>query len=272
MESDNNQPISTTKPYFIWSIVGFLIWTIYYFYSFKKPISPIDPQPNSNHINSLIYFLVLLTLQICIGWTVIAATPGCNIVKDNGKILGKIFISVIFPWLFIFGFSVLAVALKPNFKSAFSNIYGYLIVSSSANDILTDLLQDPKANSSTDTTISDALNKIYGNKGILINQITTENFNEYIEMLNPLLKLEFQTNQQYDYTKASFLNTDGTLNITDTLDPNYPDTMRPANLFAKLYSIVNQRDNIGEFSWYFYTALFVISIATYNIATINCRQ
>lgn len=288
MESDNTQKINTTKPYFIWSFVGFLIWTTYYFYSFKTPGSPIkDPdKPDSNNMNTIIYFLVLVTLQICIGWTVIAATPGCNIVKDNGKMLGIIFISIIFPWLFIFGFSVLAVTLKPNFKSAFANIYGYFIVSSRANDILTDLLDnDPKnvsTNNNTHTivnpTYNDALLKIYGNKGILINQITPENFNEYMTMLKPLMKLKGLIGDKYYIRKddsqgipgSPFMNDNETLNITDKYDAN-GNISEPANIIAKLYSIVVQRDNIGECSWYVYTALFVISIATYNIAKITCK-
>ena len=45
----------------------------------------------------------------------------------------------------------------------------------------------------------------------------------------------------------------------------------PNNIFNKLFTEVETRDNIGEMSWYIYTGLFVIAIVSYNIAMIPCK-
>jgi hypothetical protein len=278
MESNESNATMTNKSYFMWAFVPFLIITIIYFkwqyvgkLSYQKSV--LDPAEKSNYtfhnyLRTLFYFFIVFIVQICIGWSVVSAS-GCNIVKDKGRVIGEVFKSTAFPWLFIFGFSLIIVLLKSNIKSVFSNVYGYSWVSARSNSLLTELLKNeaevkalrPFA-TGTDPNIiqnsADAILKICGNTGILINQITPDNFVEYMKMLQPLMK---ENDPIKKYSEAVSKNFEyNKLNFND-----------PNNIFNKLFTEVETRDNIGEMSWYIYTGLFVIAIVSYNIAMIPCR-
>jgi hypothetical protein len=290
----------TTKSYFWSALISFLLITSVYFswlkpmnkYKFHLVADTLGDYNTTNYKYTLIYFIVLFVIQICVGWSVVNATK-CDIVQDKGRVLGEVFKSTALPWLFIFGFSLVVVLLKPNFKSVFSNVYGYFIVKATANSILTELLKNEKqvktvaataaigtvagaATTADPTTIqntADAILKICGNTGILVNQITPINFIEYMKMLQPLMKdnygdavLNFDTTKSTDPDKV-FQYT-GKLNAKGAVMGGFQD---PDNIFYKLFEVVERRDSIGEYAWYIYTALFVIAIVSYNIAMIPCR-
>ena len=277
MESNESNASMTNKSYFMWAFVPFLIITIIYFkwqYAGKMSYQPIILDPNEktnytfyNYLRTLFYFFIVFIVQICIGWSVVSAS-GCNIVKDKGRVIAEVFKSTAFPWLFIFGFSLIIVLLKPNIKSVFSNVYGYSWVSARSNSLLTELLKNeaevkalrPMTATDTDPNIiqnsADAILKICGNTGILINQITPDNFVEYMKMLQPLMK---ETTPNYNEA------------VSDNFTYNEINFDNPNNIFNKLFTEVETRDNIGEMSWYIYTGLFVIAIVSYNIAMIPCK-
>lgn len=287
---------TTTKTYFWSALISFLLITAVYF-SWLKPMNKykshlvagtLDEYNTKNYTNTLIYFIVLFVIQICVAWSVVSAT-GCDIVKDKGRVVGEVFKSTALPWLFIFGFSLVVVLLKPNFKSVFSNVYGYFAVSAKANSLLTELLKNEKqvkevsaaaagASNTDQTTIqntADAILKICGDTGILINQMTPINFIEYMKILQPLMKTEYGTAvlnfdaiKSTDPDKVFQYNNAGKLNAKGETMGGFQD---PDNIFYKLFEVVERRDSIGEYAWYIYTALFVIAIVSYNIAMIPCR-
>jgi len=80
-----------------------------------------------------------------------------------------------------------------------------------------------------------------GNMSILINQIVPSNFLQYMEMLKPLMKPQYQNNSEL-------------LKEAET----------------KLLEVVITRDNIGEAFWYVYAAILIISIVQYNIVSRPC--
>jgi len=292
----------TTKSYFWSALISFLLITSVYF-SWLKPMNKykyhlvantLSEYNTKNYTNTLIYFVVLFVIQICVGWSVVNATK-CDIVQDKGRVLGEVFKSTALPWLFIFGFSLVVVLLKPNFKSVFSNVYGYFTVSAKANSLLTELLKNEKqvkaaaataaigtvagaATTADPTTIqntADAILKICGDTGILVNQITPINFIEYMKMLQPLMKdnyskavLTFDTTKSTDPDEVFKYDNAGKLNAKGEVMGGFQD---PDNIFYKLFEVVERRDSIGEYAWYIYTALFVIAIVSYNIAMIPCR-
>ena len=191
--------------------------------------------------------------------------------NDKGKVINEVFKSTAFPWLFIFGLLIIIVLLKPNVKSVFSNVYGYMWVSSSVNSHLVAILKNEKEVKELKQAISgqpsvlqntaDAILKICGNTGILINQITPDNFIAYMKMLQPLMK------DEYGDIVAKLTN--------DSNDNNFKiggiSFIDPANIFNQLYNDVETRDNIGEFSWYIYSGLFIMAIVSYNLAMISCK-
>ena len=261
--------VTTTKSYFYYAFIPFIIITLIFSYfkpRQKKYLNILSEYNTLTYWYTFGYFLALILIQTSIGWTVIAAS-GCNITKDKGKIIGEVFKVTIIPWVFIYGFALVIILLKPKFKSVFSNVYGYMRVSSQANINFTELLENKKqvkqvtnfAPSDTDKEsiqlTADSILKICGNTSILINQITPDNFIEYMLMLKPLMKTIYGEKVTTDF----FSNT-GTEFFSDK-----------QNLFYKIYDLVEKRDSVGEMSWYIYTALLVIAIITYNIANIPCN-
>ena len=87
---------------------------------------------------------------------------------------------------------------------------------------------------------AEAVIKMMGNVSILINEIVPENFTSYWNTLTPLIK--------------------PTLTQADI-----------SNKQEELLNLVVLRDNIGEACWYIYTAVLLISIVGYKLATIKCE-
>jgi type VI protein secretion system component Hcp len=84
---------------------------------------------------------------------------------------------------------------------------------------------------------ADTIVKICGNTSILINQIVPSNFNEYWNILTPLMKEQYQQDE---------------------------------SMKTKLFDIVVTRDNIGEAMWYIYTGLLLTSLVQLKMTTRGC--
>ena len=194
-----------------------------------------------------------------------------------------IILYTLIPWVLIFGILVLIIMLNSDYKSAFSNVYGYFWVNSTATKILTNLLKNSKdiavvtaqaANTNITSmdiqNTTDALLKICGNPFVLINEMTPSNFINYMNMLKPLIDAEKISAS----TAGTSMQIDGKT-ITDYnnffIDPSSPFFKSTNNIFYQLYDVVSTRDSIGLFAWYIYTAILTISIANYNIASIPCE-
>jgi hypothetical protein len=144
--------------------------------------------------------------------------------------------------------------MYPGLKSAFSDVVGYFWVSKSANDCLTELLfnQQIETNIQGDATATpqdketmekaaDLILKLAGNASILINQMVPSNFANYWNVLIPLMKSQYKTE----------------------------DTNSVA-MKEKLFEIVVARDNVGEVMWYVYTGLFVCFLVQLKITSRGC--
>jgi hypothetical protein len=197
----------------------------------------------------LIYLFLIIIIQFIINASVVSEKCGGNVTEN----LGPAGLLTIFPWLFIFGTTIIVIMLFPGFKTAFADVIGYFYVSGQANIVLTDLLINKHVQQTMDSShmsveqkdkmedAADAIVKICGNTSILINQIVPTNFNSYWGILLPLMKKQYQT--------------DG------------PETYAVKN---KLFDLVVTRDNIGEMMWYVYTGLLLTSIVQMKIATTPC--
>ena len=101
-----------------------------------------------------------------------------------------------------------------------------------------------------------------------------------MKMLQPLMKDEY-SKVKIDYyppdpdpnvidEKTKYDNDIQTIN-DDNFKINEAKFDDPKNIFNQLYNDVETRDNIGEFSWYIYSGLFIMAIVSYNLAMISCK-
>lgn len=188
----------------------------------------------SNLFRTGLFFGSVVLVQFAINAASVVARCG----GSAGKNIGVAALMTVIPWGFIFGMMVVSLQMWPSLKTAFSDVIGYFCVSSRANDILSDLLVTPEiGNTSPElAATADTIMKLLGNKAILINQIVPENFLQMWETMRPLIR----SNVDELAKKAELLET------------------------------VVMRDNIGEAMWYFYTAILITSIVSYNIMSRGC--
>jgi hypothetical protein len=242
------------------NIVTFLLTTIFYYLALK-PHLPYSVYRNkeeykgyisNNYMYLSIYVLLVIVIQFIVNSSIIASNCGGNITENMG-VAGVL---TFLPWILIFGVLVIILTVYPGFKSAFSDVVGYYYVSSSATKVLTDLLvnkdiekkllEDPNMTPEKKESLesaADAIIKICGNTSILINQIVPGNFDQYWNILKPLMKDKYQTEG--------------------------PETDKIKN---DLFELVNTRDNVGEAMWYIYTGLLLTSIVQLKITNRGCAS
>jgi hypothetical protein len=236
---------STTVPSFL-NLLAFVIITVFYF--FIKPTMTTSEFGTGEFINKSrmylgIYFLATILVQFGLNiWTVNSRCGGDNIGAAAMYTFG--------PWTLIFGVMLLVLMMYPSFKTAFADVVGYFVVSSSANTLLNQILinkpiQDaidqgtnPEDKKATENA-ADLIIKIMGTTSVLINQLTPTNFGEYWGLLKPLMK---------------------------------PGVEGNGELKEELFSLVQYRDKIGEFMWYLYTGVLLTSVVQMKIVTNGCNS
>jgi len=172
------------------SLLLFIVSTILYFVFLKPGLTVADlakPTGFSDYYlasNSklMVYIAIVVGSQLFLNFFYLLSKCGGSPGQNIGAAIGYTFV----PYLFIFGVLVAVLVMFPGFKSAFSNVVGYFAISSSANNLLSELLVNSdlsKADASLDQATQDKLEqsaalimKICGNKSLLINQINPENF------------------------------------------------------------------------------------------------
>ena len=241
------------------NILFFIITTILYFVAIRPKLTVevmMNPDAQVKYekqklVSLGIYFLLAVLVQFVINVSVIRSACGGNLSQNIGSSALITFLN----WVLIFGVMMVILVAFPGFKSAFSDVVGYFYVSKKANELLTDLLIDPKLSGKIDAATqgnpdkkreleaaADTIIKICGNTSILINQMIPTNFMEYWNILQPLFKDKFQE------------NTEASQKIRD-----------------QLFDLVVTKDMIGEAMWYVYTGILMVCIVQYKVSLNGCK-
>ena len=237
-----------TIVYYSFSSIGKIELTIETLKSVQTANSAVSTLNNSR---VFLYLIIILITQIVINLVYVARTCGGDIAKN----FMNAFVTTSVPWIFIFGAVISVLVMYPGFKSAFADIFGYFAVASNAHKLLSDILLDsnvgkalqsngidniqPGSSEEKLKNAAESLMKYYSNRAVLINQITPDNFLSTWSTLEPLMK---------------------------------PNVFGDIVLQQRLLDVAVLRDNIGEASWYIYTAILVISVISYNLSSNVCNK
>ena len=242
------------------NIITFLLTTLFYYIAIKPTLTyetfsdenKMKAYTTNNYIFLAIYLLLVMVIQFIVNSSIISNTCGGSITEN----MGAAGIYTFLPWILIFGVLAIILTVYPGFKSAFSDVIGYYYVSGPANKILTELLIDKDLQNKLDQdktmtedkklalqSAADTIIKICGNTSILINQIVPNNFNQYWNILTPLMKTQYQTET--------------------------PETLEKK---TKLFELVVSRDNVGEAMWYIYAGILLTCIVQLKITTRGCAS
>lgn len=215
---------------------------------------------------SIIYASLVIILQYVISLSAIKAKCGNNDYYTA-------FTSTAFPWIFVFGLLYVALTMFPSWKSPFSNTFGYgITLFAGVRTLLIDKILKKDAYSGQsggnrkkimkilqkggrtinglfsagekdgkDESISSvkemtkALQNIYSDPSLLINEITPDNYDKFWIRMKPLFKS----------------------NAGDYKD--------------ELFKLVVAKDIVAELMWYLLTGVLVTSMVSNSIVNSKCR-
>lgn len=251
---------------YLTSIIVFIVLTIAYFIVLK-PTLTLDKLPEidiktgvvtmdcfNEYKSSIFPKLALYLLAVCLSQFLLNTnyvnTKCGGSSKDN---IGTAALYTILPWTIIFGTMLAVLIIFPGFKSAFSDVIGYFVVSSGAKDIFdaimnTDLQKEvdkasPENVAGLEKAVKALTQMVDNNQSILINKMTPDNFADFWSTMRPLMKT--------------------TITSTASIENDYK---------TQMLNLVVLKDNIGEAIWYVYTALLISSIVYYNLANVGCKK
>ena len=231
-DPNNNNGIKDVAVSNSLSLLLFFIVTILYLIV-KSTMRNTDPMAIAGG-----YFIAVILTQ---------GFLNADLVKKNcnGKAnIGLAMRVTILPWIFIFGLLFIALIIFPSWKRPFANTFGFLVIKILGVDRL--LKGEPPnvagilkkntniqgiSNKLVDINVlvsTNAVNNLYNDPSLLVNELNPDNFDEVIYNMKSL----FRTGSEKD--------------------------------IGKLKDMVNIKDAVSEFVWYIAAGLVTIS-GTQNI-------
>ena len=145
------------------------------------------------------------------------------------------------PWIGMFFTINILLLMFPGWKSPFSNTLGYFIAFlSGIKPAFLKLLKKPEsidASNIEDKALLESINHIYNDVSTMINELNTQNFEEAMVRMQPLLNAEAQN------------------------DPS---------LKKELFKYIVMKETIGELVWLILTGCMVVNVAFTYIVNSEC--
>jgi hypothetical protein len=195
---------------------------------------------------NIIYIIAIVSTQISINTAL--AKSVCN----NTESMNVGILSTIFPMLFIFGLLQMLLSIFPGWIEPFSNTFGYGITKLvGLHDLIKRLIRPVpnNGNGNNNNKLIDAVNSIYNDPSIFINQF---NYQE---------KDEFNRTWNNSYSSGNGIFAQGagsapTVNQDGTTNPG-------SKLYQEFREMVKLKDIVGTFVWYILVGVIMTS-KSYN--------
>lgn len=179
-----------------------------------------------NLVITLIYYLALIFGQFGINLST------TNSVCGHYQTTTAIIVTAV-PWIFIFGLLMVLLKILPGWLTPFSNTIGYLIAKfAGIGKVFNELLVSPENNPD-----KKLINDIYNDNSLLINEITTKNFNNFWKRMIESNIFKQLTNGNEDSKIGQYRN--------------------------QLEKLVKLKELVAEMTWYLLSGILISSI-TYN--------
>lgn len=214
----------------LFALIYFLIITVVYFI-----LKLFSQTKKMIMIWTGVYFLALLVGEFFIN------------VSVSGKLCGNpqygmAAIITIVPWILIFGFLNMLLIIFPGWLSPFSNTFGYLITKLlGIGDLFNNILSTKFEKDNTPENMkvaAEALEHIYADKSLLINEITQENFDVFWNRMSGAGLFKKNASEFKD----------------------------------KLKYFVRVKDLVAEFIWYILTGGLVTSVSYNYMVNADCTR
>ena len=233
----------------------FVIITALYFilrYQTSKGKGTGEQDAASKRVWGSVYALLLIAGEYFINLGVTKSMCGTN-QWDTA------FYMTFVPWLLIFGVLNVMLIVFPGWLAPFSNTFGYGVCKlAGLSGVMDQLFRFKRAGQVAPPTptgkpdspqTDELLGKIYGDKGLLINEVTVDNFNDFWINMWPLFT-----------TKAQMLS-------SPPKDPNGSNPLK-----GQLLALVQLKETVGMWVWYMLAGMLVVSISYNYIASASCTR
>lgn len=235
------------------SILFFFIITTIYF--ILKLVTLPDDYNKSTGSTNIVWLSIYILLLVAGNYFINLSTT--NAMCGGTPQWGTSFIVTIVPYLLIFGVINIILILFPGWLTPFSNTIGYLAANlGGLNDLFNDeilnvqLKDDKGGGSESDIQVGKALQHIYGNKSLLINEIPREGDSE--DQKRTSFEQFYSAMERNKIFKK--LNKDGDENRIKT----------------QLYNLLTIKDIVAEYVWNLLTGLLVTSVSYNYIVNVGC--
>ena len=230
----NNAPNPST------SVFTFFLITLFYFIAKYK-----TPNSMATMLN-IIYIIAIVSTQISINTAL--AKSICN----NTQSMNVGILATVFPMLFIFGLLQLLLTIFPGWIEPFSNTFGYGMTKLvGLHDLMKRLLVAPQFNAAPEKKIINAVNSIYNDPSIFINQFSYANREDF--------------NRTWDNSfaggKGIFVKSAGS--APTPYSAANPNPTPGTHLYQEFRNMVKLKDIVGTFIWYILVGVIVTS-RSYN--------
>ena len=235
------------------SILFFFIITTNYF--ILKLVTLPDNYKKSTGSTNIVWLSIYILLLVAGNYFINLSTT--NAMCGGTPQWGTSFIVTIVPYLLIFGVINIILILFPGWLTPFSNTIGYLAANLGG---LTELFNDKILNvqlkdnleqgSDNDIQVGKALQHIYGNKSLLINEIPREGDSE--DQKRESFEKFYSAMERNEIFKKQ--DNDGDENRIKT----------------QLYNLLTLKDIVAEYVWNLLTGLLVTSVSYNYRVNVGC--
>ena len=239
----------------------FIVTTVYFIVKFFMLPKELKPQHNIMNIISLcIYIFLLIVGNYFINMSTTSALCG------GTPQWGTTFIITLMPWVLIFAVINMILIIYPGWLTPFSNTLGYFGAKMAGlNELFDNILQPydeikelEEKDSKGDIEIAKALQQIYGNETLLINQIPRAGDNEDEQINN--FKDFIRSMAKVGIFKKEFKK----------IEPDEGADSKIQPMILQLYNLLKIKDIIAEYIWYLLSGFLVTSISYNYIVNVGC--
>ncbi len=239
----------------------FIVTTVYFIVKFFMLPKELKPQHNIMNIISLcIYIFLLIVGNYFINMSTTTALCG------GTPQWGTTFIITLMPWVLIFAVINMILIIYPGWLTPFSNTLGYFGAKMAGlNELFDNILQPydeikelEEKDNKGDIEIAKALQQIYGNETLLINQIPRAGKNEDEQINN--FKDFIKSMAKVGIFRKEFKNIDPDKGADPEIQP----------MILQLYNLLKIKDIIAEYIWYLLSGFLVTSISYNYIVNVGC--
>ena len=207
-----------------------LITTLYFVFKYSG-------SPSDENMYFGIYALILIIGEFIINMGLTSSICG------NKQLAVSLYITLV-PWILIFGVLKVMLTVFPGWLSPFSNTFGYGMtrlfgISDLMVSIFKPKLSKADLKKENISAMAEALEHIYSDKSLLINEITPENFDIFWENMSPLFNDGIKNN---------------------------------AGMKEKLLSFIRLKDIVAEYIWYLLSGILVTSVGYNYLVNNGCSQ